>query len=70
MNRPQQRVSDVMTMAVLTVERNAGAGEVLRHFREYPIHHLPVMEGPRVVGLLSSSDMLPGRTSSCMRGLP
>jgi CBS domain-containing protein len=51
-------VQDVMSSAVLAVERSAGAGEVLRHFREYPIHHLPVVEGPRVVGLLSSSDMM------------
>jgi len=52
------RVADVMTTAVLSVEKQVGAGEVLRHFREYPIHHLPVVEGPRVVGLLSSADIM------------
>lgn len=56
--RQTQRVADVMTTAVLSVEKTTGAGEVLRHFRDYPIHHLPVMEGPRVVGLLSSADIM------------
>lgn len=58
MSKVGLRVADVMTTAVLSVDRHEGAGEVLRHFHEYPIHHLPVLEGPRVVGLLSSADMM------------
>jgi signal-transduction protein with cAMP-binding, CBS, and nucleotidyltransferase domain len=58
MQTQNPRVAQVMTTSVLSVEKQVGAGEVLRHFREYPIHHLPVMEGPRVVGLLSSADMM------------
>jgi acetoin utilization protein AcuB len=58
MDRSDLRVADVMTRTVLSVDRQDGAGEVLRHFREYPIHHLPVLEGARVVGLLSTADMM------------
>jgi CBS domain-containing protein len=58
MERRNLRVADVMTTAVLSVDRQAGAGEVLRHFREYPIHHLPVTDGPRILGMLSTADMM------------
>ena len=31
---------------------------MLRLFAEYPIHHLPVVSGRRVVGMLSSADVM------------
>ncbi|HTY94976.1 MAG TPA: CBS domain-containing protein, partial [Steroidobacteraceae bacterium] len=34
------------------------AGAVLRLFSGYPIHHLPVLSGDKVVGMLSSADVM------------
>jgi CBS domain-containing protein len=56
--RPADPVSDVMTEAVLSIEVSAPAGEILRFFSEYPVHHLPVVDEARVVGMLSSADVL------------
>lgn len=47
-----------MTESVLTVDVNDPAGEILRLFAGYPVHHLPVVDGPRVVGMLSSADVM------------
>jgi CBS domain-containing membrane protein len=47
-----------MTEAVLSIDVNAGAGEILRLFAAYPVHHLPVVDGTKVVGMLSSADVL------------
>ena len=51
-------VRDFMTQAVLSIERHSPAGEVLRHFSEYPVHHLPVVDQSKVVGMLSSADVM------------
>jgi len=42
-----------MTEAVLSIDIGESAGEVLRLFAGYPIHHLPVLKGHKVVGMLS-----------------
>jgi CBS domain-containing protein len=47
-----------MTEAVLSIGVDEPAGEVLRFLREYPVHHLPVVDDRRVVGLLSAADLL------------
>jgi CBS domain-containing protein len=51
-------VNRLMTEAVLSIGVDEPAGEVLRLFREYPVHHLPVVEDRRVIGMLSGSDLL------------
>ena len=55
--RASDPVSDVMTEAVLAIEMSAPAGEILRLFAEYPVHHLPVVDEAKVVGMLSSADV-------------
>ena len=47
-----------MTEPVLTVDINDGAGEVLRMFAGYPVHHLPVLNQQEVVGMLSTADVM------------
>jgi CBS domain-containing protein len=47
-----------MTASVLTVDVNDPAGEVLRLFAGYPVHHLPVLDQGKVVGMLSSADVM------------
>ena len=54
----QDPVNRVMTEAVLSVEAGAPAGEVLRLFAACPIHHLPVVDGGAVIGVLGSTDVM------------
>jgi CBS domain-containing protein len=51
-------VNRFMTEPVLTVDINDGAGEVLRMFTGYPVHHLPVLNQEEVVGMLSTADVM------------
>jgi CBS domain-containing protein len=54
---PTQRVDRVMS-AAFSIDVEESAGAMLRLFAEYPIHHLPVVSGRRVVGMLSSADVM------------
>ncbi len=47
-----------MTEAVVAIEVDRPASEVLDCFLQYPIHHLPVVRAGRLVGMLSSADVL------------
>ena len=47
-----------MTEAVLSIDVEEPAGTVLRLFASYPIHHLPVLSGQKVVGMLSCADVM------------
>jgi len=51
-------VNRLMTTAVHTVDINDPAGEVLRLFAAYPVHHLPVLDQQKVVGMLSTADVM------------
>lgn len=55
---PLDRISLLMTEEVLSVAIDEPAGEVLRLFAGYPVHHLPVLSGREVVGMLSSADVM------------
>jgi len=56
--RPDEPVSRIMTEAVVAIEIDRPASEVLDCFLQYPIHHLPVVRGGRLVGMLSSADVM------------
>ena len=47
-----------MTAPVVAIDADARVGEVLRCFEQYEFHHLPVLRAGRVVGILSSADLL------------
>jgi predicted transcriptional regulator len=51
-------VNRLMTASVMTVDINDPAGEILRLFAGYPVHHLPVLDQQKVVGMLSSADVM------------
>ena len=53
-----ERVGRVMTESVLSVDVEESAAAVLRLFAGYPLHHLPVLSGQKVVGMLSSADVM------------
>lgn len=51
-------VRRLMTEAVLSIDVRESSGEVLRQFAGYPVHHMPVVDGGRVVGMISSADLM------------
>lgn len=51
------RVRDAMTREVITVEPETGAARAWGLCREKNIRHLPVVEGGRLVGLVSDRDL-------------
>lgn len=51
-------VSDVMTKDVLTISPDTSAHEAARHMASRWIRHLPVIEGGRVVGVVSQRDLV------------
>jgi CBS domain-containing protein len=56
--RAMDRVDKFMSQAVLSIGIEEPASEVLRLFAGYPVHHLPVLSGQKVVGMLSSADVM------------
>ena len=51
-------VEKVMTRAPHTLESNRSVGAVLGVMREFGISHVPIMEGGRLVGMVSIEDIL------------
>jgi CBS domain-containing protein len=51
-------VSEVMTRDVLTIAPDTSAHEAARHMASRWIRHLPVVEGGRVVGIVSQRDLV------------
>jgi CBS domain-containing protein len=51
-------VEKVMTRAPHTLESNRSVGAVLGLMREYGISHVPIMEGGKLVGIVSIEDIL------------
>lgn len=56
--RPDEPVSRIMTEAVVAIEVDRPVSEVLDCFLQYPIHHLPVVRLGKLVGMLSSADVM------------
>jgi len=52
------QVGHIMTSAVLSIDVREPITEAIRLFAYYPIHHLPVVDKSRIVGMLSTADML------------
>jgi len=56
--RPEDPVSRVMTETVVVIDMDRPVSEALDCFFQYPIHHLPVVHGGRLAGMLSSADVM------------
>ena len=56
--RPDEPVSRIMTETVVVIEAGRPVSEALDCFFQYPIHHLPVVRDGRLVGMLSSADVM------------
>lgn len=55
---PKEHVHQVMRSGVHSVGRDATAAEAAQRMLTYEVHHLPVVEDDRVVGIISSFDLL------------
>jgi len=55
--RSDEPVSGIMTETVVVIDADRPVGEVRDCFSQYPIHHLPVVQDGRLVGMLSSADV-------------
>lgn len=51
-------VSHIMTPNPYTLQQGQSASTVRHMFAEYPIHHIPVVDGKKLVGMISMADLL------------
>jgi acetoin utilization protein AcuB len=51
-------ISEVMTSKVRTANEATRVGELREILREEHVHHLPIVSGGRIVGLVSARDLL------------
>ena len=56
--RPSDPVNRFMTEPAVSIDLGSPAAEVLRLFSVHAFHHLPVIDRGKVVGMLSSADVL------------
>jgi len=54
------KVSDIMQSNVFTISKNSSIDDAIRSFVEKNISSLPVLEGNRLIGMLTVSDILRG----------
>jgi len=52
------KVSDIMTSNVFTVQKEESIDNCMRYMHERGFRHLPIMDGEKVIGLLSIKDTL------------
>jgi len=66
------RIDEVMSTDVVTIDPDASISEAVNVMFEHHVGALPVVEGRRVVGILSNSDILRGlvRILASLEGAP
>jgi len=52
-----QSIKEVVTKEVISVHENQNVSDVAKILRETTIHHVPVVRGTKVVGIISSQDL-------------
>ena len=52
-----QSIKEVATKDVISVHEHQNLSDVAQIFRESMLHHLPVVKGTKVVGIISSQDL-------------
>jgi len=55
---PSTRAADLMTRSVLSVNEFDRTEEVMGLLRQHRIHHLPVLRGGELVGIITPSDVI------------
>jgi len=59
-------VSDIATLAPMTVAANSPAFEALLLMARHNIHHMPVMEGQRILGMITTTDLTEQHSTSAV----
>lgn len=54
----ETRVEEIMTAPVITVEENTSIDEAMRAMTDARIRHLPVVQGQRLIGVISIGDLV------------
>jgi CBS domain-containing protein len=57
----ERQVGEVLTSPPVTIERHTSADEALELMTLRRIRHLPVMEGPLLIGFISIGDLVKGK---------
>ncbi|MCH8062547.1 MAG: CBS domain-containing protein, partial [Chloroflexi bacterium] len=57
-------IRDIMTSSVLTVTPDHTVGECMRIVTDHCVRHLPVIEGEKVVGVISIGDLVKSTISA------
>ncbi len=61
---PESALSEVMTLAPVTASVDTNAYDALLTMARHRIHHLPVVDGDRVAGVVTASDFIERHTTS------
>jgi CBS domain-containing protein len=56
--RKNQAVSHIMSADPITVHHGEPISKVRKKFQEHGVHHLPVVEGENLVGMISWTDLM------------
>jgi CBS domain-containing protein len=59
-------VVDVATLAPLGIDMNALASDALLLMARHNIHHMPVLDGQRVIGMVTTTDLTENHSSSAV----
>ncbi|MDP2067162.1 MAG: putative nucleotidyltransferase substrate binding domain-containing protein [Burkholderiaceae bacterium] len=59
-------VADIATLAPMTVNANSPAFEALLLMARHNIHHMPVMEGHRIAGMITATDLTEQHSTSAV----
>lgn len=59
-------VSDIATLAPMTVNANSPAFEALLLMARHNIHHMPVMEGHTILGMITTTDLTEQHSNSAV----
>jgi CBS domain-containing protein len=55
--KKREPISNIMTPKVYTVQENAPLREVVALFRKHNIRHIPVLNGSKIAGIISRTDI-------------
>jgi CBS domain-containing protein len=55
--KKREPVKEIMTKEVFTVQENEKLSSVVEMFRKHKIRHIPVLEGKKITGIISRTDI-------------
>ncbi len=55
--KKNESINSILTRDVISVQTGQKLSDVNRVFKQQPIHHLPVLDGTKPVGIISTNDI-------------